>query len=104
MAQLIIHAEGVFLGWIGGAGDIIHAVGVRFGFPSPRRSRTSGVGGERRGGLACWHDPFELVAEIFEILGAVAKTEHFAGYLGGDKPVDGTRPVAAERPETTRGV
>jgi hypothetical protein len=43
----IIHAEGVFVGGLVGVGVIIHAAGVRFGFPSssaPRRARHNFLG------------------------------------------------------------
>ena len=54
--------------------DIIHAAGVRVGFPSsaPKARTSAGAAG-----LPCWRDAFELVAEIVEVVRADAQLEHF---------------------------
>ena len=67
----IIHAAGVFWEDEEAAGDIIHAAGVRFGFPSSAPKR---AGCER---LPGWRDPFELVAEILEVVRVDAQAKHF---------------------------
>ncbi len=48
LQRAIIQAERVFVGGVEGAGDIIHAAGVRFGFPS---SAPNGAGAYRVGAM-----------------------------------------------------
>jgi hypothetical protein len=67
----IIHAEGVFIGLVVGSSDIIHAAGVRFGFPSSATRRARG------GRLLGWCDVLKFLAEILEVVGADPQSLHF---------------------------